>query len=147
LKTSIYGTSLIKKYEGLRLKQYFCPANVSTIGYGTTLINGKPVPVGLVITLEQANEYLQHDLIKFESGVDVLVTSTINQYQFDALVSFAYNLGLGNLKSSTLLKKVNLNPNDKTIYNEFIKWNKAGGIILQGLANRRKEEAELYFKP
>src|SRR5690606_30423679 len=75
-----------------------------------------------------------------------LVTSTINQNQFDALVSFSYNIGLGSLKSSTLLKRVNNNPQDADICNQFSRWNKAGGKVLLGLTRRRKEEAELYFK-
>ena len=77
-----------------------------------------------------------------ELGVD---TSNLNQNQFNALVSFAYNVGTGNFSSSTLLKKVNRNPDDLTIKDEFLRWNKAGGKVLNGLTNRRNEEADLYF--
>ena len=82
---------------------------------------------------------------RFAKRVNELVTSNINQNQFNALVSFAYNVGTGNFSSSTLLKKVNRNPNDLTIKDEFLRWNKAGGKVLNGLTNRRNEEADLYF--
>jgi lysozyme len=144
-KTSSLGISLIKKYEGLKLEQYFCPAKISTIGIGTTKINGKPVPIGLKITVEQANEYLKNDLVYFENQVNSLVKSKINQNMFDALICFSYNLGIGNLKASDLLEKVNLNPNDKTIKDEFLRWKKAGGVVLKGLVLRRTDEASLYF--
>jgi lysozyme len=78
--------------------------------------------------------------------VDAFCVDTINQNQFDALVDFAYNLGTGNLKSSTLLKKVNADPKDHKISEEFLKWNRAGGKVLKGLTARRVAEAELYFK-
>ena len=84
-------------------------------------------------------------LVSYERSVDSYCVDTINQNQFDALCSFAYNCGVGNLKSSTLLKKVNKNPNDPTIKDEFLKWNKGGGKVLTGLTKRRIEEAQLYF--
>ena len=140
------GLQLIKISEGLKLKAYLCPANVPTIGYGTIRYpNGEKVKLGDTCTPEQAETYLKHDVKVFEQGVDAMCRDDINQNQFDSLVSFAYNLGLGNLKSSTLLKKVNANPNDLTIKNEFLRWNKAGGKVLEGLTRRRKAEAELYF--
>lgn len=82
---------------------------------------------------------------RFEKDVDSVTVDTVNQNQFNALVSFAYNLGIGNLRASTLLKKVNSNPNDPTIRAEFLKWDKAAGRILAGLTRRRKAEAEMYF--
>jgi lysozyme len=85
-------------------------------------------------------------LVSFEQYVDSYCRDDINQNQFDALVSFAYNLGPGNLKSSTLLKKVNANPEDESIRLEFMKWVKAGGKTLKGLVRRREAEANLYFK-
>jgi lysozyme len=88
---------------------------------------------------------LESLLVSYERSVDSYCVDTINQYQFDALCSFAYNCGVGNLKSSTLLKKVNKNPNDPTIKDEFLKWNKGGGKVLSGLTKRRIEEAQLYF--
>jgi len=97
------------------------------------------------ITEEQGTELLQSMLVNFEKYVDSYCRDDINQNQFDALVSFAYNLGPANLKSSTLLKKVNANPEDETIRAEFMKWVKAGGKTLQGLVKRRTAEADLYF--
>ena len=135
------GINLIKEFEGLELKAYLCPAGVWTIGYGHT----KGVKKGQVITQLEADNFLKEDLISFEKGVTRLIKSNINQNQFDALVSFAFNLGLANLKKSTLLKKVNSNPNDRTIVDEFIKWIYAGGKQLEGLKKRRQAEAYLYF--
>ena len=141
MKITNEGINLIKKFEGLRLEAYLCPAGVWTIGYGHT----KGVKKGQVITQLEADNLLKEDLSSFEKGVTSLIKSNINQNQFDSLVSFAYNLGLSNLKSSTLLKKVNANPNDRTIVDEFIKWIYAGGKPLEGLKRRRQAEAYLYF--
>ncbi len=148
MKISHIGIDLIKKYEGFSSKPYKCPAGIPTIGYGATYYpNGSKVTLSdTPITEQQAQEYLKDMLVSYEKSVATFVTSTINQNQFDSLVSFAYNLGVGNLKSSTLLKKVNANPSDNTIAAEFVKWNKAGGKVLAGLTKRRKEEAELYCK-
>ena len=144
METGQKGINLIKKYEGLALKAYLCPANVLTIGYGHT---GKDVIPDMQINEVTAEQILKKDLEKFEKAVDRLVTSKINQNQFDALVSFTFNLGEGNLKSSTLLKKINANPSDKSIGAEFLKWNKGGGRVLSGLTKRRASEVDLYFKP
>lgn len=145
-KINSKGIELIKSFEGLKLVAYVCPANVPTIGYGTIRYpNGNKVKIGDTCTLEQAESYLRNDLIQFESSVDALCVDSLNANQFSALVSFCYNLGAGNLKSSTLLKKVNRNPNDKTIAQEFKKWNKDGGVVLNGLIKRREAESNLYF--
>jgi len=146
-KISNAGLSLIKSFEGLRLKPYKCSAGVPTIGYGNTFYeNGKKVQMSdPAITEERATELLMSSLAKFEQYVDSYCVDTITQNQFDALVSFCYNLGPANLKSSTLLKKVNVNPNDPTIEAEFMKWTKAGGRKLAGLVRRREAEAKLYF--
>lgn len=146
-KASIKAINLIKSFEGFYSKPYICPAGVPTIGYGTIRYpNGKKVTMNdPSITEAQAIEYLKYDLTTFELSVDALCVDTINQNQFDALVSFCYNLGAGNLKSSTLLKKVNKNPNDTSIKEEFAKWNKGGGKVLAGLTKRRTAEANLYF--
>jgi lysozyme len=146
-KTSDKGIELIKRFEGLSLKPYLCPANVPTIGYGNTFYkNGKKVTLNdKPITEQKAVEMLKQSLEKFEQDVDSYTTDSITQNQFDALVSFCYNLGPANLKSSTLLKKVNANPNDETIKDEFLKWTKAGGRKLAGLVKRREAEAALYF--
>lgn len=146
-KVSQRGIDLIKKYEGLKLAPYLCPANIPTIGYGSTFYsNGVKVKMtDAPITEGKASELLRNLLITFEKGVDSFTTDLVSQNQFDALVSFAYNCGLSNLKSSTLIKKVNINPNDPTIKTEFLKWNRGGGKVLAGLTKRRQEEADLYF--
>jgi len=146
-KISNLGLELIKKYEGFRAKAYLCPSNVKTIGFGSTYYeDGSKVKLtDSPITLERATELLEALLVSYERSVDSYCVDTINQNQFDALCSFAYNCGVGNLKSSTLLKKVNKNPNDPTIKDEFLKWNKGGGKVLSGLTKRRIEEAQLYF--
>jgi lysozyme len=136
------GLDLIKSFEGLRLTSYLCAANVVTIGYGST---GKHVKKGMVITEDYANRLLLEDVSRFQKAVNKMVTSNISQNQFDALVSFAFNLGEGALQKSTLLKKVNANPMDASITGEFAKWNKAGSKVLAGLTRRRESEAKLYF--
>jgi lysozyme len=147
MKTGINGIELIKKYEGFMSEPYNCPAGVPTIGYGATYY-----PNGNVVTLndepiskQYASELLADMLGSYERAVNRYVTADITQNQFDALVSFAYNLGNGALKSSTLLKKVNANPCNENITYQFNRWVKAGGRTLRGLVKRRAEEAELYF--
>jgi lysozyme len=140
------GIPIIRKFEGLKLKAYLCPAGVWTIGYGNTFYeNGSKVQEGEKITLDRADKLLFFVVQKFESEVLKLVKSAINENQLGALTSFAFNVGAGNLAKSTLLKKVNANPNDATIRDEFIRWTKAGGKVLNGLVTRRKAEADLYF--
>lgn len=140
------GIPLIKKYEGLKLSAYICPAGIPTIGYGSTFYeNGSKVVLGEKISIERADSLLINMVQKFEISVRGLVKSQLNENQIGALTSFAFNVGAGNLKKSTLLKKVNTNPNDPTIRDEFMRWNKAGGKVLNGLTKRRNEEADLYF--
>jgi len=146
-KASDKGIDLIKSFEGFSSKPYLCPAKIPTIGYGATFYpDGKKVTMkDSPITEEKGVELLKSMLVKFEQYVDSYCIDSINQNQFDALVSFCYNLGPANLKSSTLLKKVNKDPNDPTIEAEFMKWVKAGGKTLKGLVRRREAEAKLYF--
>ena len=146
-KASQKGLDLIKRFEGLKLKPYLCPANICTIGYGNTYYpSGAKVKLtDPAITKEKAEELLKFLLTSYEKGVDSFCRDDINQNQFDALTSFAYNVGVGNLQKSTLIKKVNKNPNDPTIRAEFMKWNKGGGKVLLGLTRRRQAEADLYF--
>lgn len=142
------GIPIIRKFEGLKLKAYLCPANVWTIGYGSTFFeNGSKVQEGDKITLDRADRLLFFVVQKFEAEVKKLVKSNINENQLGALTSFAFNAGTGNLVKSTLLKKVNENPNDATIRDEFMRWTKAGGKVMNGLVTRRKAEADLYFLP
>jgi lysozyme len=144
--TSILGLNLIKKYEGLRLTSYLCPAGVPTIGYGSTRYpNGKKILLGEKLTNEkEATQLLLATLSPYEDAVNKHLPN-INQCQFDALVCFAYNVGTGALIKSTLLKKAKANNADPSILDEFLRWNKAGGKVLAGLTNRRREEANLYF--
>ncbi len=146
-KTGEKGIALIKSFEGFESKPYKCPAGIPTIGYGATFYpGGKKVSMSdVAINESKATDLLKSMLGSFEQYVDSYSRDDINQNQFDALVSFAYNLGPSNLKSSTLLKKVNANPKDPSIRNEFMKWNKAGGKELPGLTRRRQAEADLYF--
>jgi lysozyme len=147
-KTGTAGIEIIKSFEGFRSAPYKCPAGIPTIGYGATFYPGgkKVTMTDATITEARGTELLQSMLVSFEQYVDSYCRDDINQNQFDALVSFAYNLGPANLKSSTLLKKVNANPEDETIRAEFMKWTKAGGRVLRGLVRRREAEANLYFK-
>lgn len=145
--TSARGLALIKSFEGLRLSPYLCAAGVSTIGWGSTVYeDGRRVRMGdPAITEARAEALLRATLRTYEQGVDSFTRDDVSQAQFDALVSFAYNLGNGALKSSTLLKKVNAAPADAGIRAEFGKWVNAGGKRLAGLVRRRAAEADLYF--
>ena len=141
------GIELIKSFEGLKLKPYLCPAQIATIGFGNTYYpDGKKVKLtDPAITIEKAEELLKFILVTYEKAVDSFCRDDISQPQFDALVSFCYNLGPKALQGSTLIKKVNANPKDVTIADEFAKWNKANGRVLVGLTRRRQAEAKLYF--
>lgn len=140
------GLNLIKQFEGFMAKPYICSGGAKTIGYGATYYpNGLKVTMSdKPITEGQASTMLMNMLKTYEKSVDSFCRDDINQNQFDALVAFAYNVGVNALKNSTLLKKVNKNPQDVTIRNEFLKWNKANGRALKGLTNRRIAEADLY---
>lgn len=150
MRLSQQGLELIKRFEGLSLKAYKDAVGVPTIGYGHIL----GVKMGTEITALEAEELLQQDVSHFEQGVSHLINElgiNITQPQFDALVSFAFNLGLGNLKKSTLLKKLYLmKQGDKlsmqAVAKEFLRWNKAGGKVLQGLVNRRQAESDLFLQ-
>ena len=139
--------NMIKMFEGFRAKPYKCPAGVPTIGYGSTFYsNGKKVTLkDKLITEQDATNLLTTVVTNFSSGVSKLLKIQVTQNQFDALVDFAYNVGIGNLKSSTLLKKVNAK-NFSGAALEFIKWNKADGKVLPGLTQRRTAEKDLFIK-
>lgn len=139
---------LIKKYEGLRLKPYLDSVNVPTIGYGTTYYpDGTLVKItDPEITVDKAEELLSIHAYSFWQQVkDLTSPYKLSDNQYSALTSFSYNLGIGALLKSTLLKKLKVNPSDPTIRLEFQKWTKAGGVSLKGLELRRNEEAILYF--
>ena len=133
------GFDLIKKWEGLRLEAYLCSAGVPTIGYGHT----KGVQLGDVCTEDLANQWLLEDILEAHKAIDELVTVPLNDHQFDALTSFVFNLGYGNLRSSTLLRLLNEGKYLEAS-NQFPRWNKAGGKVVQGLVNRRAEERALF---
>jgi lysozyme len=141
------GYKLIQEFEGLSLVPYLCSAKVATIGYGATFYpSGKKVTMqDAPISLATAKWMLKETANKFAVDVDKMIKANVNQNQFNAIVSLAYNIGLGGLAKSSLLKKVNANPSDPTIRNSFLVWNKAGGRVLDGLTKRRTKEANLYF--
>ena len=149
MKLSNNGIRLIQEAEGLILTSYLCSAGVPTIGYGATYYHdGSKVKLGQTITRDQANQLLKDHLKEFEGSViGLLNTTKVNQNQFDALVSFCFNLGAANLAKSQLLRFIKANPNDPKIAAEFAKWNRAGGEVSTGLVRRRKKEAQLYFTP
>lgn len=140
---------IIKKFEGCRLNAYPDPATGGepwTIGWGTTFYeNGQKVKKGDIITQDRADYLLEQSVKKFMNKTMALIKVPLPPNRLAALTSFAYNCGIGNLKQSTLLKKVNANPEDTAIKNEFMKWNKAAGKVMKGLTKRRSAEADLYF--
>lgn len=134
------GIELIKKFEGCRLKAYKCPAGVWTIGYGHTN-NVRPDDV---ITQDEAEELLKRDIKVHEDNVTRLVKVALSQGQFDALVSFEYNVGYGNFANSTLLKLLN-SGNYESAAKQFKRWVYAGDKVLEGLVKRRIAETELFL--
>ena len=142
MKTSQRGIYLIKRFEGVRLHAYKCPAGVPTIGYGHTV----GVRMGQSITLAQAEQLLRDDLPIYEVGVLSFVKQPLTQGQFDALVSFAFNLGVGALGKSTLMRRLNAGDYAGAA-GEFGKWVNAGGIRLRGLVLRREAERALFIEP
>ena len=145
MNTSPNGIELIKGYEGFRGNPYKCPADVPTIGYGSTYYeDGTAVSMDdEPITSTQAESLLRYSLKGYEASVQKLVTVALKQGQFDALVSFVYNLGAGALKGSTLLKKLNAG-DYKGAAEEFGKWTHGGGKVLPGLVKRRAAEKALF---
>ena len=141
MKISPTGIKLIKSYEGLRLNSYICPAGVWTIGYGHT----GGVEPNTKIDEKTADAYLKQDLVKFEKAVLTYVTIDLNQNQFDALVSFCFNVGPQAFKGSTLVKRLNNGENPNSVAAEELpKWNKGDGKVLEGLNRRRSAELELF---
>lgn len=144
------GINLIIKWEtGNNISKYTTAyqdvRGVWTIGIGTTYyLDGSRVKKGDKLTEKDAINLFKKQIVNYENDVKRLVKKPLNQNQFDALVSFTYNLGATNLSKSTLLRKINANPNDPSIPREFMKWVYAGGKRFQGLVNRRREEADLW---
>lgn len=149
MKTSSAGINLIKEFESFRASPYVCPGGHNTIGYGNTMYNdGTKVKLSDPdITEEEATKMLRHQVARdYEKCVIKNAIKPNTQNQFDAMVSFTYNLGCGNFSRSTLLKK-HLKGDFDGAAKEFLKWNKAGGQVLAGLTRRRKAEKTLYEKP
>lgn len=151
LTLSPAGLKLIQSFEGCekavkgsrRFKAYVDPVGVLTIGWGHTNATGRAFTADSAWTRAECDAALREDMVKFERAVRSLTKVPLAQCQFDALVSFAYNCGAGNLKSSTLLRKVNRR-DFAGAAREFAKWNKAGGRVLKGLTRRRAAEAMLF---
>jgi len=149
MKISDEGLRLIKNFEGYhtRLKDgscaaYLCPAGVATIGFGCT----EGVKLGMVWSAEQAEEALRREVAKFEAAVSRSVTVEINQNEYDAMVSLAYNIGAAAFARSSILRR--LNKGDRTgAAQAFRLWNQGGGRVLPGLVSRRMREAALFLKP
>ena len=139
MNTSEEGKAIIKKFEGCKLEAYLCQAGVPTIAFGRT----KNVAIGDTCTQEQADEWLDEELEEYEGYVEKYITVPLKQCQFDALVSFTYNLGPQNLSSSTLRKLLNAG-DYHLVPSQLKRWNKVNGEISEGLVRRREAEAILW---
>ena len=145
MQTSDKGIALIKQFEGCKLTAYQDSVGVWTIGYGWTKpVDGKPIRAGMTIKQETAELLLKTGLVSYENDVSRLVKVDLTQGQFDALVSFTYNLGARSLSTSTLLRKLNAGDYAGAA-DEFLRWNKAGGKVLNGLTRRREAERALFL--
>lgn len=145
MQTGEKGIALIKEFEGCRLRAYRDSVGVWTIGYGWTHpVDGKPVGLGMAISQETAERLLKNGLVSYEMDVTKVVRVPLTQAQFDALVSFAYNLGSRSLSSSTLMRKLNAGDYAGAA-EEFLRWDKAGGKVLPGLTRRRAAERALFL--
>lgn len=140
------AAEVIKKFEGFEAAPYLCPANVPTIGYGTTIYSD-----GTKVSMDddpideaKAEEELLNHIKKVEKQVKNVLEVKLKAHQLAALISFTYNVGIGNFSKSTLLRKVNHCPDDQNIPDEFRRWTKGGGKVLRGLIRRREEEVELW---
>jgi lysozyme len=147
MRISKNGVALIELFEGFSPRMYLDSVGLPTIGYGTLIDTAEEQYLKeAVISRSEAEELLIREMAGMERTLNLLLTNIpVNQNQYDALCSFVYNLGTGSLRTSTLLKKMKVNPNDPTIRNEFLKWVYAGGKKLKGLIDRRSREADLYF--
>lgn len=145
MRTSKKGLQLIKQHEGWRATAYKDPVELWTIGYGHLIKHGEEHLLSVTLTPEQGEELLKSDVAWAEQAVLKYVQVNIDQNQFDALVSFVFNLGSENFRTSTLLKQINAGATEAEIRYEFSRWNKAKGQVLAGLTTRRQSEADLYF--
>jgi lysozyme len=145
MKTSQRGLDLIKRYEGIKLKPYRCPAGLWTVGCGHLIGNGSVLPDSWnrTFSVKEVDDLLATDVYRFERGVERYVSAKLTQGMFDALVSFSFNLGLGTLQRSSLRQKINRGDYEGA-KKSLLKYNKACGKVLRGLDLRRKDEAELF---
>lgn len=134
------GFQNLKKYEGCHLTAYRDPSGIYTIGYGQTA----GVKYGMQITQEEADAWLDMYVVRLEQALSNVIEVELKPHQWDAIVSFVYNIGLGNFKKSHLLAKINKNPDDPTIFMEFGRWTKARGQKLDKLIRRRAWEASRW---
>lgn len=144
------GIDMVKSFEGLQLKPYKDSVGIPTIGYGCTLYDDDVTKVTMndaPISKERAEELLAYEINKKADFVEKYLTVEVNDNEFAALVSFAYNLGLGSLHGSTLLKLLNANSDRQAVADQFLKWNKAGGAEVPGLTRRRQAERSLFLHP
>jgi len=149
MRTSIIGINLIKEFEGCKLTAYRCSADVWTIGFGTTRINGVPVVKGMTCTQQQAENYLREDLRAFEHSIISNVPLPLPQHQFDACVCLAYNIGSAGFLSSTICRKLKAKTPGAITEQNFTAWNKVRnrqGVLVEskGLTRRRKSEYHLF---
>lgn len=142
MRTSPTGVKLICEFEGFRAKAYLCPAGVWTIGFGFT----EDVKEGDFITRSDAQLRMGHELVKYERGVMMACKAQVNQNMFDALVSFAFNVGVAGMTSSSVVKALNRG-DTQAAARAFSLWNKAGGKVFAGLTRRRAAEAALFLAP
>lgn len=144
MKVSSKGLELIKEFEGFSSVAYLCSAKKATIGYGNTFWeDGTPVKIGDQISKERAETLLKHVVDNFSVAVEVDIKIEVTQNQFDAMVSLAYNIGLGAFKNSTLLRQLNRG-NFVGASQEFLRWDKSNGKPLPGLTRRREREKLLF---
>lgn len=148
MKINQASVDLVKEFEGLRLTAYQDFVGVWTIGYGTTAAAGVGITPakGMTITQAQAEMYLKRGLEKFAKQIEPNIKRAVNENQFSAMVSLAYNIGPGAFNKSTLLKRLNAG-DVQGAADQFLVWNKAGGKVLAGLTRRRKAERELFLRP
>ena len=140
------AAKVIKEFEGFEPKPYLCPANIPTIGYGNTMyLNGERVTMDdPEIDEKEANKMLLDTIKSVEKQVKNVLEVKLKAHQLAALISFTYNVGIGNFSNSTLLAWLNSNPDFPRIPQQFRRWNKGGGKVLKGLVRRREAEIELW---
>lgn len=147
MKISQQGIDFIKQFEGFRAKPYLCSAKVPTIGYGSTrYADGTPVSLrDPAITEAVASALFKDTLVTYEKAVTKAVKVPLEQYEFDALVSLCYNIGVGNLVSSTLVRLLNADEARIEVAGQFLRWNKANSVVISGLTRRREAEREMFL--